>query len=247
MGSGLDEVRRDWERLGSEDPLWAVLMRPGTRHGRWDADEFLATGRAEVDLAIGHLADISPTDPLARALDFGCGAGRVTQALAAHVDAVVGVDVSAPMLDAARALDRTGGRCTFVLNEHDDLRDFADGEFDLVYSSLVLQHLPPDAARVFLSEFARVVRPGGAIVVQVASEPTRSTKGLLFRYAPHRLLRFGQRALLRYPAPMRMHGISADDLTGALAPHGVDVVDVVEDTTYGGHWTYHRYFAAKRG
>ena len=43
-------------------------------------------------------------------------------------DAVVGVDVSAPMLDAARALDRTGGRCTFVLNEHDDLRDFADAE-----------------------------------------------------------------------------------------------------------------------
>jgi 2-polyprenyl-3-methyl-5-hydroxy-6-metoxy-1,4-benzoquinol methylase len=177
MGGGLDEVRRDWERLGSEDPLWAVLMRPGTRHGGWDEGAFLATGRTEADVALAHLAAICPTTPLTRALDFGCGAGRLSQGLAAHADVVVGIDVSASMLETARRLDRTAGRCTFVLNTHDDLRDVDDGSFDLVYSSLVLQHLPSDAAQRFLAEFGRVVRPGGATIVQVASEPTRRPRG----------------------------------------------------------------------
>jgi hypothetical protein len=45
---------------------------------------------------------------------------------------------------------------------------------------------------------------------------------------------------------MRMHAINADDVAAALAPYGGQVVAVDEDTTYGGHWTYHRYFAVKR-
>jgi len=242
----LEQVRRDWDTLGAEDPLWAVLMKPGTRHGGWDVDDFLATGRAEVDAALQHLATLRPAAPIRRALDFGCGAGRLTQALAVHVAEVVGVDVAASMLDVARRLDRSDGRCTFVLNERDDLGDFADGSFDLVYSSLVLQHLPPEAARRFLTELGRVLRPGGAVVVQVASTPLVNPKGLLFRYAPRRLLRFGQQKLLGYPAPMRMHGLSGDDVAAALRTSGVEVVDVTEDLTYGGHWRYHRYYAIAR-
>jgi SAM-dependent methyltransferase len=245
VGDHLDEVRRDWERLGAEDPLWAVLMKPGTRHGGWDTDEFLATGRAEVDAALDRLKQLAPGLALHRVLDFGCGAGRTAQALRRHSDAVVGVDVSAPMLKMARQLDVSHG-CEFVLNERPDLETFDDGHFDLAYSSLVLQHLPPADARTFLAELGRVVRPGGAVVVQVATRPTGSFKGWLFRWAPRRLLRFGQRRILGYPAPMRMHAINADDVAAALAPYGGQVVAVEEDTTYGGHWTYHRYFAVKR-
>lgn len=242
----LEQVRRDWDTLGAEDPLWAVLMKPGTRHGGWDVEDFLATGREEVDAALRHLATLRPRTQVRRALDFGCGAGRLSQALARHADEVVGVDVAASMLEVARRLDRSDGRCTYVLNERDDLGDFADDSFDLVYSSLVLQHLPPDAARSFLAEFGRVVRPGGGVVVQVASTPLAHPKGLLFRYAPRRLLRFGQQKVLRYPAPMRMHGLSGDDVATALRGSGVEVVDVTEDLTYGGHWRYHRYYAVGR-
>jgi ubiquinone/menaquinone biosynthesis C-methylase UbiE len=123
---------------------------------------------------------------------------------------------------------------------------FEEGQFDLVYSSLVLQHLPPASARAYLREFARVVRPGGAIVVQVADTPTRNVKGLLFRYAPQKLLRFGQRRVLHYPAPMRMEGMTAEDFAAAVQPAGVDVVASLEDTTYGGHWSYYRHFGLKR-
>lgn len=246
MNGGLDEVRRDWETLGSEDPLWAVLMKPGTRHGRWDVDEFLATGRDEVDAALSHLSHLTTIGPLQRVLDFGCGAGRLSQALARHASEVIGLDVSAPMLDTARRIDRSNGRCRFEINQHDDLSDFDDDAFDLVYSSLVLQHLPPAAAERFLAEFARVTKPGGAIIIQVASVPLRNPKGLLFRYAPRRLLRFGQTKVLGYPAPMRMEPISAEKIAEMWASWSVEVLDRSADETYGGHWTYHRYFAVKR-
>jgi SAM-dependent methyltransferase len=242
----LDEVRRDWERLGADDPLWAVLMMPGTRHGGWSLDDFLRTGRIEVEGALRHLRRLTRLPRLRRALDFGAGAGRTTQALADHVDTVVGVDVAASMLDLARRIDRTNGRCEFVHNPRDDLSMFGDQSFDLVYSSLVLQHLPPSSARHYLGELARVLRPRGALIVQVATRPTPSLKGLLFRYAPQPLLRFGQQRLLGYPAPMRMHGMDAPEIADIVAAYDADVLDRVEDPSYGGHWTYHRYYAVRR-
>ena len=246
MREGLEQVRRDWERLGADDPLWAVLMMPGTRNGGWSVDDFLRTGRLEVEAALRHLRCLTRMPRMCRALDFGSGAGRTTQALADHADTVIGVDAAESMLDLARRLDRTDGRCQFVRNTGDDLSMFESASFDLVYSSLVLQHLPPESARLFLGELARVVRPGGALIVQVATRPTRSVKGMLFRYAPQPLLRFGQRRLLGYPAPMRMHGMAMAEATTILAAHDVDVLDRVADPTYGGHWTYHRYYAVRR-
>jgi SAM-dependent methyltransferase len=246
LHDGLDEVRRDWERLGAEDPLWAVLMMPGTRHGGWSLDDFLRTGRVEVDDALRHLRSLTRLRRLRRALDFGSGAGRTTQALTDHVDEVVGVDAARSMVELARRIDQTDGRCEFVQNVHDDLSIFDDESFDLVYSSLVLQHLPPDSARVFLGELVRVLRPGGALVVQLATTPTASVKGLLFRFAPRPLLRFGQRMLLRYPAPMRMHGMAAGVVEDIVDRHDGKVLDRIEDPSYGGHWTYHRYFAVRR-
>ena len=42
----LERHRQDWEHLAETDPLWAVLTHPGRKGGRWDVDEFFATGEA---------------------------------------------------------------------------------------------------------------------------------------------------------------------------------------------------------
>ena len=44
----LERHQQDWERLAEVDALWAVLTAPGRKGGRWDVDEFFATGEAEI-------------------------------------------------------------------------------------------------------------------------------------------------------------------------------------------------------
>jgi SAM-dependent methyltransferase len=243
-----DRLRGEWTRLGEQDPLWAVFVAPGTRGGKWDVDAFFALGRREVDGALGELAGLGLTPGRTRALDFGCGVGRLSQALADHVDEVIGLDIAPSMLAKARELDqrlhRSGGRIRFVLNETPDLSLIETGSVDVVFSSLVLQHLPPGLARRYLREFVRVLAPAGVAIFQVASGPRLSFKGLIFRLAPWPVLGWAQRRLLGYPAPMRMNRITLDDVRSAIAGTAATLRASIDDDSYGGHWHYTRHYVS---
>lgn len=245
-GVALDDVGRDWTRLGAEDPLWAVLLLPGKRGGRWDVDEFMATGRADVEHAVGWLAGLGLPTRYGRVLDFGCGVGRLSQALAGHADEVVGVDIAPTMLEAARALDRTGGVCRYVLNTAPDLRQFPDQHVDLVYCALVLQHLPRPAIGRYVAEFLRVLRPGGLAVVQLATAPLWTFKGVVWRFVPFPLIAAAQRRVLRYPAPMRMTALPERELARLVAANGGEIVDRTPDLTYTEDWRCTRYLLRRR-
>ncbi len=238
---GLRQVRADWTELGASDPLWAVLVSPANRHGRWDVDEFFATGVTEVSGAMAHAAALGVHPGRRRALDFGCGAGRLTSALTAYADEVVGVDISPTMLAKARELNRAQG-VTFVENDRPDLSLFADDSFDVVYSSLVLQHMPTDLALGYLAELIRVLAPGGVAIVQVATHPDRSLRGWIARVAPAPLLRVAQRRVLGYPAPMDMHAVTRSMVARVSAAHGARLLEEVPEPMYGGHWHYSRFY-----
>jgi SAM-dependent methyltransferase len=240
----LERIRADWTRLGSADPLWAVLVRPDLRHGQWQPEEFLATGRAEVTAALQRAWELGARPGRRRAVDFGCGAGRLSQALAERVDEVVAVDVAAPMLETARQLDTTR-RVRFVLNVAEDLRFIESESVDISFTSLVLQHLPPDLACRYLAELVRILRPGGLLVAQTASAPDYSLKGRLARLLPGAALRAAQRHLLRYPAPMEMHGLSTESVRAVVTAAGARLLASDADPMYGGHWTYSRHFAVR--
>ncbi|MGB3442691.1 MAG: class I SAM-dependent methyltransferase [Actinophytocola sp.] len=240
-----DQVRRDWTTLGARDPLWAVSVSADKRGGRWDVDEFLALGRRDVATARAWLADLGLPTTWERVLDFGCGAGRLSQALAEHADEVVGVDVSAPMLETARELDRSAGRCRFVLNEAPDLHVFPSGSFDLVYSELVLQHLPRRVVADYLAEFVRVLRPGAIALVQCTVRPLWTMKGVVWRIAPGRLVRLLQRGVLGYPAPMLMTPVPPAWLKTVVEAHGGVVVDSSTTAEPDTHWVSARYVLHK--
>ena len=105
-----------------------------------------------------------------RALDFGCGAGRITQALADRFDRCDGVDISTAMLRAARLHNHNPERCTYHLNTTADLRRFDTASFTFAYSTLVLQHMDPRLSRRYLGELLRLLETGGLLVFQL---PTR--------------------------------------------------------------------------
>jgi ubiquinone/menaquinone biosynthesis C-methylase UbiE len=106
-----------------------------------------------------RLLDCRPSD---RVLEVGCGGGNVLERVAAHR---VGLDLSPWILAKARA--RLGGAAQLVRGDAQAL-PFADGAFDRVFCSEVLEHLlEPEAA---LAEMRRVVAPGGWVVVSVPNE-----------------------------------------------------------------------------
>ena len=86
----LRRLIRTWDELGRRDPLWAVLSHPDMQGGGWNLDRFLETGRNEVGAVLAHARTHRPDLATRRALDFGCGVGRLSQALAVHFDRVAG-------------------------------------------------------------------------------------------------------------------------------------------------------------
>jgi SAM-dependent methyltransferase len=165
----VDEIREYWERHARRDPLWAVLSEDSKRDGRWDVDRFFQTGVSEV-AAVFYQLDSRRLD-LTRgaALDFGCGVGRLSQALASRFDRVVGVDISTRMVALASDFNAYPSRVSYVVNPNPNLRLFGDRTFDFVISNIVLQHLSPELAFDYIGEFFRVLTPGGVLVFQLPS------------------------------------------------------------------------------
>ena len=163
----LEDLQQHWTAFGEQDPLWAILAFPEKRGGAWELEEFFATGRADVDLVLGMLAERGIAIERGRALDFGCGVGRLTRALAERFDSCDGVDLAASMIERARELNKDGERVRFHHNDAPDLRLFPDGSFDFILSLIVLQHMKPELMRGYLREFVRVLRPGGLAYFQI--------------------------------------------------------------------------------
>lgn len=82
----LSELRRHWDEFGRRDPLWAILTLEDARRGRWDERAFFATGEVEVAGLIKNLDALSLPLARRRALDFGCGVGRITTALCRYFE-----------------------------------------------------------------------------------------------------------------------------------------------------------------
>ena len=165
----------NWDTLAQIDPMWAVLSEPDKRGNRWDRGEFFYTGRQEAAQLLTDLETLGLPDSYGRVLDMGCGAGRVTHALAERFDEVVGYDISPTMLELAREDAADNER--FVLNESNDLSPFDDESFDLVYCSRVLQHVDQEDVKRYLLEMTRVLAPRGTLFVQMLSHQIASTPG----------------------------------------------------------------------
>jgi len=157
---------RDWDDLALVDPFWAVLAADGKRGGGWELSEFLSTGEADVEQILATASELGRPSRHERALDFGCGVGRLTRALARRFDEAVGIDVSERMLEHARRLNADTPNVTFASSDEPPPEPF-----DLVVANLVLQHLPSKAlARAYIGRLIKATRPDGLLVFQLPTK-----------------------------------------------------------------------------
>ena len=173
MTDVLADSRDYWDRHAQRDPLWAILSDTAKRDGRWDVAQFFQTGTNDIASVLYELDTQALLPRRGSALDFGCGVGRLTQALAPHFDRVVGVDVSPKMHDLATRLNRHPQTVSYVCNQAADLRVFDDRSFDFIVSLIVLQHIRPEIACSYLREFFRALTPAGMAVFQLPSHRRR--------------------------------------------------------------------------
>ncbi len=225
----LKHVKETFEEAGRTDPMYAVLTVHDRRGGKWDPVEFFERGKKEIDAVLAYAASAGITIARGDAFDFGCGVGRLTQALADHFARVTGVDISSTMIEEARRHNRHGDRVTYRVNDVPDLAAFADASFDFVYSNITLQHVPPEPALAYIREFVRIVRPGGTAIFQVRIGPhirPGSFAAWFYRVKREYWRRFWQR--LRGRIPYEMHFVARAQVEQAVAAAGGRILDVVD-------------------
>lgn len=223
--------QRDWQDLAEMDPMWAILSSPGKQHGGWDTAEFLASGRSEIADVMARAQALGLPLEHGAALDFGCGAGRLTRPLADRFRRYIGLDISEEMLANARRMNADVPNATFVHNGGIALASIANRSIDLVYSRIVLQHITRRAAvRGYVCEFARVLADGGLVCFQLPSHiPARHRLQPRPRlYRP--LRRLGVPTQMLYQRlrlqPIRMGFLPVGEVRALLEGEGLRLLDV---------------------
>jgi len=230
----LRDLQRHWDAFGNTDPMWSVLTRPDKKHGGWDKAEFFRIGREEIADVLSLLETKGVKFPRRRALDFGCGVGRLSQALADHFDEVDGVDIAPSMVRLAKEYNTHGDKVRYHLNEGDDLRVFADGTFDFIYSVHVLQHMEPRYAHRYVEEFLRVLTPEGVAFFQITTEPVVGATAALADDAFKAEIEIGRKVLRAPPGAVEMVPVRVTNKGSQTWPAaGKDGWYLV---TVGNHW-----------
>jgi SAM-dependent methyltransferase len=162
----IEKANQIWTALAENDAMWIVLTAEDKRGGKWTQEDFFAEGRKEIDRVMQTVRDNGLPLSFGSALDFGCGLGRLSQALARHFPSVDGVDVSASMIRQAQQYNKYQDKVRYHLNVKTDLSLFPKNSFDFIYSSIVLQHIPTRHQLLYIAEFMDLLKPGGIAYFQ---------------------------------------------------------------------------------
>ena len=152
----------DWRELGASQPYWGVLSHPDFRTETITPegiDAFYSSGKPYIDEIARHLQAATAAGPSGRALDFGCGVGRLSEAMTDYASDVVGLDISPGMLALART---RGGKATYT-------DQMPAGPFDWINSFIVLQHIPPERGEAIIADLLSRLAPGGAVSLQLTA------------------------------------------------------------------------------
>jgi len=137
----IKHMQENWNKWGETDPLYAILTYPQKQGGKWQLEEFFETGTREINDVLSYVKGLGIPVPRRRALDFGCGVGRLTQALARYFNEVCGVDVAPSMIEWAQKYNCCGDRCLYFMNASDDLAIFPNDHFDFIYTNITVTYM----------------------------------------------------------------------------------------------------------
>lgn len=236
MSAWVRDTDADWRHIGGTQPFWGVLTRPEFLQEALTSealDYFYASGRSDV---AGFVKLIQRTTgsapPWDRALDFGCGTGRLSEAMLDYAGAVTGYDISSGMLEQAR---RRSSRIDYV----DEL---PDGPFQWINSYIVFQHIPAGRGYDQLDMLLSRLAVGGVVSLHFTvarhadapREPCAEPPSMLARIVP--MLR-SRETDPRPVGSVSMYDYDLNRLVAAFRSAGIRNLglSLVE---HGGHYGY---------
>jgi cyclopropane fatty-acyl-phospholipid synthase-like methyltransferase len=172
----LQKMRADWDQRARENARHFV----DTANEDWTDEEFFASGEKtvaeEILTDLGNICQGKVPGEM-RVLEIGCGAGRVTRALARFFGEVHAVDVSGEMVRLAKLALQDHPNASVYQNNGKDLTVVPEIPFDFAFSSIVFQHIPSrEIIENYVREVHRLLRPGALFKFQVQGAmmgPTR--------------------------------------------------------------------------
>lgn len=175
----LDKMQADWDARAKENARYYVQ----TAQENWSDDDFFASGEQTVrEQVLNDMTNIcqGKAPKQMRVLEIGCGAGRVTRALANVFGEVHAVDVSGEMIrQAASALSSHPNAHVYQNNGMDlaVIPETLTGTFDFAFSSIVFQHIPSrEVIESYVREVQRLLRPGALFKFQVQGDASLETQ-----------------------------------------------------------------------
>lgn len=216
----LATIREGWERAAQEDAMFNILTDPAGRNGGWNVEDFFRHGRREIDEMLSHLDELGLRGKRRqKALDFGCGVGRLTQALIPAYKKVWGVDISMEMIRQAREYNQWGTRCTYIRTGEHVIPSIHAESCDLIYSRITLQHMPAELQRSYVEQFVRLLAPKGLAVFQIPEGPE-----------------------YHHPSEwLSMYGVSRATVEEWITEIGGNLLDVERLSDESDQWTAYRY------
>ena len=226
----------DWRMIGEREPYFGVLSAPEFRTGNIDEktiEAFYASGRADIARLIAWCAeDLGAAPEGGRAVDIGCGVGRLSLAMAARAGKVVGYDPSEPMLALARTRAASEGAVNAVFVDR-----LPAGPFDWINSYIVFQHIAPAGGLALLETFLALAAPGAFLTVhftlwrEAHLAPPTNPVSIAATFLARTLARLGLRPAERL---IRMHDYNLSDVMQRIVAAGFERV-VLRHVDHGGH------------
>jgi SAM-dependent methyltransferase len=163
----LERMRAEWDERARENARFFIA----TANEAWTDEQFFESGRQNIrDEILTDMGNICQgKDPKEmKVLEIGCGAGRITRALAEVFGDVYAVDVSGVMIEQAKTALADLPNAHVFQNNGTDLRVLGDIQVDFAFSYIVFQHIPShEVIYNYVREVHRLLRPGGLFKFQV--------------------------------------------------------------------------------
>ena len=163
------DTDREWEEFGRNDPYFGVLIDDKFRTINLTDDnkeEFFKSGYGHIHHVLKTIRKhIDPNYTVRKALDFGCGVGRLIVPLAELAEYVIGVDVSDSMLNEAKKNCEARSITNVGFVKSDDKLSLLDGKFNFIHSFIVFQHIPIRRGERIFKNLIALLGDGGVCVV----------------------------------------------------------------------------------